>query len=94
MARFGKKAALDEQKSTQGVECLVTLTEGNVSVDRVTGEPVSYYVEIQRLQDGVDEDDAKSGKADSNPYITNRREQYVDSSGEVKNKVIHQQKIL
>ena len=74
MARFGKKAELDEQKSTKEVECIVSVSDDNVSINANTGKPMSYYVEAQRLQDNVDPDDAAAGKADSNPYITNKKE--------------------
>ena len=93
MARFGKKAELAEQKSNIGVECLVSVSDDNVSINPATGEAVSYYVEAQRLQDNVDPEDAKAGKADSNPYITNKKETYTDANGVVREKTSHQEKI-
>lgn len=93
MARFGKQAALDEQKSVQGVECLVSVSDDNVKINPITGEPSSYYVEAQRLQDQVDPEDAKQGKADSNPFITNKKEFYKDFSGQVREKTSHTEQI-
>jgi hypothetical protein len=93
MARFGKKADLDEQKSTKDVECLISVSDDNCMVDQVTGEPISYYVEAQRLQDQVNPDDAKDGKADSNPYITNRKVYYYDARGQRREKTDHAERI-
>jgi hypothetical protein len=93
MARFGKQAALDEQKSVQGVECLVSVSDDNVKINPITGEPSSYYVEAQRLQDQVDPEDAKQGKADSNPFITNKKEFYKDFSGQIREKTSHTEQI-
>ena len=92
MARFGKKAELDEQKSTKEVECIVSVSDDNVSINANTGKPMSYYVEAQRLQDNVDPDDAAAGKADSNPYITNKKEYYMTASGQ-KKKTSHTEQI-
>jgi hypothetical protein len=92
MARFGKKAELDEQKSTKEVECIVSVSDDNVSINANTGKPMSYYVEAQRLQDNVDPDDAAAGKADSNPYITNKKEYYMTASGQ-KEKTSHTEQI-
>lgn len=93
MARFGKKAELDEHKSVKGVECLVSVSDDNVAVNPATGNPIGYYVEAQRLQDQVSVDDALAGKADSNPYITNKKEYYNDMNGIVTEKVSHQERI-
>lgn len=93
MARFGKKADLDSQKSTKEVECLVSVAEDNVSINQFTGEPSSYYVEAQRLQDLIDPEDAVAGRADSNPYITNKKEYYRTVSGEQREKTSHQEQI-
>lgn len=93
MARFGKQAALDEHKSTKEVECLVSVSDDNCSVHAITGQPTSYYVEAQRLQDLVDPEDAKAGKADSNPYITNKKEYYRDINGQMKEKTSHTEQI-
>lgn len=92
MARFGKKAELEEQKSTKEVECLVSVSDDNCSVNAVTGKPVSYYVEAQRLQDQVRPEDAAAGRADSNPYITNRKEYYF-AGGEQREKTSHTEQI-
>ena len=93
MARFGKQAELESQKSIKEVECMVSVSDDNVRVDPVTGEPKAYYVEAQRLQDQVDPEDAKSGKADSNPYITNKKEFYKDYLGNTKEKTSHTERI-
>ncbi len=93
MARFGKKADLDIQKSTKEVECLVSVSDDNVSINSSTGQPSTYYVEAQRLQDMVDPDDAMAGKADSNPYITNKKEYYRTATGEEREKTSHQEQI-
>ena len=93
MARFGKQAALDEQKSTREVECLVSVSDDNCSINSATGQPTSYYVEAQRLQDQVSIEDAKAGKADSNPYITNKKEYYYDVNGQSREKTSHSEQI-
>lgn len=93
MARFGKKAELDTHKSTQGVECLVSVAEDGVARNKVTGQPVSYYVEAQRLQDQVSPEDAKAGLADSNPFITSKKEYYRTLTGETKEKTSHVEQI-
>lgn len=93
MARFGKQAALDAHKSTKEVECLVSVSDDNCSINTMTGQPSSYYVEAQRLQDQVDPEDAMAGKADSNPYITNKKEYYRDINGETKEKTSHSEQI-
>lgn len=92
MARFGKKAELEEQKTTKEVECIVSVSDDNCSYNAVTGMPSSYYVEAQRLQDLVDPEDAKAGKADSNPYITNKKEYYMTASGQ-REKTSHAEQI-
>ncbi len=92
MARFGKKAELEQQKTTKDVECIVSVSDDNCSRNIITGEPSSYYVEAQRLQDEVDPEDAKAGKADSNPYITNKKEYYMTMSGR-KEKTSHTEQI-
>ena len=92
MARFGKKAELEQQKTTKKVECIVSVSDDNCSRNIKTGEPNSYYVEAQRLQDEVDPEDAKAGKADSNPYITNKKEYYMTMSGR-KEKTSHAEQI-
>jgi hypothetical protein len=92
MARFGKKAELDEHKSTKDVECLVSVSDDNCSVN-ASGMPSSYYVEAQRLQDLVNPEDAIAGRADSNPYITNKKEYYRDINGEQKEKTSHTEQI-
>lgn len=92
MARFGKKAELESQKTTKEVECIVSVSDDNCSYNPITGEPTSYYVEAQRLQDQVDPDDARAGKADSNPYITNKKEYYMTASGK-KEKTSHSEQI-
>ena len=93
MARFGKQAELDAQKSVQGVECLVSVSDDNVVINPATGEPRAYYVEAQRLQDQVDPEDAKQGKADSNPFITNKKEFYKDFAGQIREKTSHTEQI-
>lgn len=93
MARFGKNAELEEQKPVKSVECIVSVSDDNVGIDRITGEPLVYYVEAQRLQDKVSMEDAMAGKADSNPYITNKKEYYRTASGERKEKTSHQEQI-
>lgn len=93
MARFGKKAALESQKPVTDVECLVSVSDDNCQIDPMTGKTIKYYVEVQRLQDEVSEEDAKAGLADSNPYIVNRKEFYKTKSGELKEKVAHTESI-
>jgi hypothetical protein len=93
MARFGKKAELESQKSTKEVECVISVSDDNCSFNAVTGKPISYYVEAQRLQDQVDPEDAKAGKADSNPYITNKKEYYMAANGERREKTSHIEQI-
>lgn len=93
MARFGKKAELESQKSVVGVECLISVSEDGCQIDPVTGKPFKYYVEAQRLQDNVDEEDAKAGKADANPYIVNRKEFYKTASGEMRQTIVHTESI-
>lgn len=93
MARFGKKAELPQHKSTQNVECIISVSEDNCHIDPGTGEVSRYYVEAQRLQDDVSPEDAMSGKADSNPYITNKKEYYKTVNGELKEKTSHQESI-
>lgn len=93
MARFGKQAELDEHKSTKSVECIVSVADDNCSINAATGLPSSYYVEAQRLQDQVDPEIAKLGKADSNPYITNKKEYYKTANGVVREKTSHTEQI-
>lgn len=93
MARFGKQAELDEHKRVTDVECLVSFSDDNCSINAETGQVSRYYVEAQRLQDQVDLDDARAGKADSNPYITNKKEYYRDRNGNVKEKTSHVEQI-
>lgn len=93
MARFGKKAALESQKSTKEVECIVSVAEDGYSVNPATGQPSSYYVEAQRLQDGVSEEDALAGLADSSPFITNKKEYYRSLTGEKREKTSHTEQI-
>ena len=92
MARFGKQADLPEHKSTQEVECIVSVSDDNCSVN-ANGEPNSYYVEAQRLQDQVSVEDAMAGRADSNPYITNKKEYYKDVNGRRREKTSHTEQI-
>lgn len=93
MARFGKKAALESQKSTKEVECIVSVAEDGFSVNPSTGDPLSYYVEAQRLQDGVSPEDAMAGLADSSPFITNKKEYYKTWNGEKREKTSHTEQI-
>lgn len=79
MANFGKKAKLDSQKATTGVECLVSVYETIYEADMVT--PARYKVIVQRLQDGLTEDQANDGLADVLPYITNKRVWSHDEMG-------------
>ena len=71
MANFGKKARLECQKSTVGVECLVSVYETIYEDDKKT--PARYRVIVQRLQDGLTEEQANEGLADVLPYITNKK---------------------
>lgn len=93
MARFGKQAALEAHKSTKEVECIVSVSDDNCSINAATGQPASYYVEAQRLQDQVDPEDARAGRADSNPYITNKKEYYRDKNGQQREKTSHTEQI-
>lgn len=93
MARFGKKAALESQKSTREVECIVSVPEDGYSVNPSTGEPSSYYVEAQRLQDAVTPEEAMAGLADSSPFITNKKEYYRTWTGEKREKTSHTEQI-
>ena len=93
MARFGKQADLDIHKKTTDVECLVSVSDDNFSINAETGQISRYYVEAQRLQDQVDPEDAKAGKADSNPYITNKKEYYKDKNGNIREKTSHVEQI-
>ena len=72
MANFGKKAKLECQKSTVGVECIVSVYD--TAYDEVTGEPVHYKVIVQRLQDQISVEDAEKGFADALPFITNKKQ--------------------
>lgn len=93
MARFGKQAELEIQKATTEVECIVSVSDDNCSIAANTGQIIRYYVEAQRLQDMVSEEDAIAGKADSNPYITSRKEYYKAPDGEIKQKTSHVEQI-
>lgn len=79
MANFGKKAKLECQKSTVGVECIVSVYD--TAYDEVTGEPVHYKVIVQRLQDQISVEDAEKGFADALPFITNKKQWYQDVEG-------------
>jgi len=92
MARFGKKAELDSQKKMTDVEVVVSVYDDGC-YKNAAGETIGYYVEAQRLQDEVSEEDAKAGKADSNPYLTSKKEKYKDSNGQIREKVSHVQQI-
>lgn len=89
MARFGKMAALDQHKSTRAVPCIVSWVENACSGSDDRGGYSRYYVEVQRYQGDVSEEDAKAGKADSNPYIVNKRVSYK-IGGSMYNKMDHQ----
>lgn len=78
MANFGKRAKLETQKSTVGVECLVSVYG---RTDGADGQPVRYRVVVQRLQDQVDMSDAEAGLADALPYITNKKQWFCDEEG-------------
>lgn len=78
MANFGKKAKLPSQKSTIKVECIVSVYDIIYDED---GEISRYKVVVQRLQDQVEEKDARLGFADVMPYITNRKQWYYDEEG-------------
>lgn len=93
MARFGKQAELEAHKKITDVECIVSVSDDNCSIDSSTGRVTRYYVEAQRLQDQVDPEDAIAGKADSNPYITSRKEFYRTLTGEIKEKTSHVEQI-
>lgn len=93
MARFGKQAELEAHKKTVEVECIVSVSDDNCSINAETGQPSRYYVEAQRLQDQVDVEDAIAGKADSNPYITSKKEYYRDRNGELREKTSHVEQI-
>lgn len=78
MANFGKRAKLDFQKPTRGVECLVSVYG---RTDGEDGEAVRYRVIVQRLQDRVDMADAEAGLADALPFITNKKQWFYDEDG-------------
>ena len=79
MANFGKKAKLECQKSTVGVECIVSVYD--IAYDEETGKPAHYKVIVQRLQDQVSIEDAEKGFADALPFITNKKQWYQDVEG-------------
>ena len=89
MARFGKMAALEQQKSAHAVPCIVSWAENACSGSDGNGRHSRYYVEVQRYQGNVSEEDAAAGKADSNPYIVNKRVSY-NMCGASRNKIDHQ----
>lgn len=89
MARFGKMAGLELHKSSRGVPCIVSWIEGACSGSDGRGGSSRYYVEVQRYQGDVSDDDAKAGKADSNPYIVNKRMTY-NMGGSSHSKIDHQ----
>lgn len=89
MARFGKMAALAQHKSTKAVPCIVSWAENACSGSDDRGGYSRYYVEIQRYQGDVSEEDARAGNADSNPYIVNKRVSYK-IGGTLHNKIDHQ----
>jgi hypothetical protein len=89
MARFGKMAALPAHKSAHGVPCIVSWAENACSGSDGNGGSSRYYVEVQRYQGDVSEEDAKAGKADSNPYIVNKRMSY-SMGGKSHSKIDHQ----
>ena len=78
MANFGKRAKLECQKGTTGVECLVSVYG---RTDGADGEPIRYRVIVQRLQDQVRVEDAEAGLADALPFITNRKQWFQDEEG-------------
>lgn len=89
MARFGKMAGLEAHKSAHAVPCIVSWAENACSGSDGNGGSSRYYVEVQRYQGDVSEDDAKAGKADSNPYIVNKKMSY-NMGGSSHNKIDHQ----
>ena len=89
MARFGKMAALSAHKSTRGVPCIVSWAENACSGSDNNGGSGRYYIEVQRYQGDVSEEDAKAGMADSNPYIVNKRMSYF-MGGKSYSKMDHQ----
>lgn len=89
MARFGKMAVLPQHKSSRAVPCIVSWAENACSGSDGHGGSSRYYVEVQRYQGDVSEEDAKAGNADSNPYIVNKRMTY-HMGGSVHNKIDHQ----
>lgn len=89
MARFGKMAALPQHKSAHAVPCIVSWAENACSGSDGNGGSGRYYVEVQRYQGDVSEEDAKAGKADSNPYIVNKRVSY-SMGGKSRSKIDHQ----
>lgn len=89
MARFGKMAGLDSHKSSRNVPCIVSWAENACSGSDGSDGHGRYYVEVQRYQGDVSEDDAKAGRADSNPYIVNKRVSY-NAGGSSHSKVDHQ----
>ena len=78
MANFGKKAKLDCQKSTVGVECIVSVYDTTYDEN---GEATHYKVVVQRLQDSVTPEQAQQGLADALPFITNKKQWYYDAEG-------------
>ncbi len=92
MARFGKMAGLPEHKSAHAVPCIVSWAETACSGFQDNGRSSRYYVEVQRYQGDVSEEDAKAGKADSNPYIVNKRVSY-NLGGKWNTKIDHQTSI-
>lgn len=89
MARFGKMAELDQHKSAHAVPCIVSWAETACSGSDNNGGYSRYYVEVQRYQGDVSESDAQAGKADSNPYIVNKRVSYK-IGGSLRSKMDHQ----
>lgn len=87
MARFGKMAVLPEHKSAHAVPCIVSWAENACSGP--VGGSERYYVEVQRYQGNVSEEDAKAGRADSNPYIVNKKMSYM-MGGVSHSKIDHQ----
>lgn len=71
----------------------MSVPEDGFSVNPSTGDPSSYYVEAQRLQDGVSPEDALAGLADSSPFITNKKEYYRTINGEKREKTSHTEQI-
>ena len=89
MARFGKMAVLEQHKSAHAVPCIVSWAENAYSGSDNNGYSGRYYVEVQRYQGDVSEEDAAAGKADSNPYIVNKRVSY-NMKGAWHTKIDHQ----